>query len=169
MGSTYFHFNEIRKILRACVDEMYPMEKGMFVVNSNEIIQFLDVRFSRRVVKHIVEQRKADGKSIPEIKNMFDDVLLAIARFDFEMPNPNQRYPGSILRIKVLDERRGIVLVMDEQSRGGRDVVTAHPYRPVYIARLLKKKKLHTAAAGETPGPPNSFGGNPPIDHHPCG
>ncbi len=134
------------------IDEMYPMEKGVLIVNPDEKFEFSDVRFSRRGTKHVIEQRKADGKSAPEIKEVLKDALLAITRFDFSISNPNQRHLGSILRMRMLDEDHGIVVVLDKEVGGRRDIITIHPCRPEYInILLLKNKKLHTAATGEAP------------------
>ncbi len=153
MDSVNFHFDEIKKTLHTWVCEMYSMRKGAFVIDPDRVVQSIDVRFIRRAIKHIVEQRKAGGKSIPAIKEMLDSILSAMADFDFEIANPNVKYQKSVLRVKILNERRGIVVVLDRKIQNYREIITAHPCSAVYAIRFLKKKKLHTTAAGETPGP----------------
>lgn len=145
-----FDSNEIRKILQGYIDEMYPMEKGEPIYNMEQSFRIHDGRLSRRHIKHIVEQRKSEGKSTAEIKEMFDYIPSVVADFDFEIPNHNKKYPESILRFKVFQEfERGVVVVMDKKECNKRDIITVYFCSPKKI--YLKKKKLNATAAGETP------------------
>jgi hypothetical protein len=59
----------MEKVLDACVDEMYPMEKGVFIDRPEEIVlQCGDGYLTRRQIKHIVENRKAERGSARDIK-----------------------------------------------------------------------------------------------------
>lgn len=132
---------------------MYSLKKGIHIEYPDEVLsRFGDVCLKRKQAKHIIEQRKAEGKSIEEIQKIFDRVPEVITSFDFEMLNPNQKYPGSILRVKFFRGRReGIVVVVGQEMEGLRSVITAHQCRLIY-AYLLLLKKLNTSAAGKTPG-----------------
>jgi hypothetical protein len=143
-------FDKIRKTLRDYVDEMYFLEKGVFVDDFEQAFRFGDGSLNRRQVKHIIEQRRAEMKSIDEIKEIFDYIPVAVANFDFEMPNQNKKYPGSVLRFKIFQElERGIAVVMDKKKGNKRDIITAYLCSPKKI--YLKQKKLNASAAGETP------------------
>lgn len=148
--SANFDFDKIRETLHSYVDEMYFLEKGVFVDDFEKAFRFGDGSLNRRQVKHIVEQRKAEMKSIEEIKEIFDYIPVAVAHFDFETPNHNPKYPGSVLRYKIFQElEKGIAVVMDKKKGGKRDIITAYLCSPKKI--YLKQKKLNTSAAGETP------------------
>ena len=141
-----------REILHACVEEMYAIEKGMLIPRPEDIVlKYADSCLNRKQIKHIIEQRKAEGKSPEEIKQILDRVPSVIDHFDFEMLNPNQKYPGSILRVKVFKgAEQGIVAVMDAEINGQRDIITIYSCRPMF-AYFLQLKKLHATAAGKTP------------------
>ena len=91
----------------------------------------------------MVEQRKAEGKSREEIKNIVCDIPSVILSLDFEIANQNKTYEGSVL---------WRVVVMDKEVDGRRGLITAYPCRPAY-AYFLLIEKLHTSAAGKTPHP----------------
>jgi hypothetical protein len=129
---------------------MYPMEKGVLISDPNRGVRIGDSLITRKQIKHIVEQRKAEGKSIEEIKEIILDIPAAIMDFDFEVPNRNERYPGSLIRYKVFSGlERGIAVVVDKKVRRMRTVITAYLCSPAKIYKI--KKKLDTSAAGETP------------------
>jgi len=130
---------------------MYPMRKGIFVSRPNEAVTMKDGRLNRKQIKHIIEHRKAEKKSMAEIKAILDHIPETIADYDFEVMNLNPKYPGSVIRGKIFQER-GIVVVLDRKIETIRDVITAYLCSPKHLRRL-KNKKLHTSAAGETPHP----------------
>ena len=141
----------IRKFLHDAVDEMYCTRKGVFIQRSEERIEFGDACLSRKQTKHIIERRKNEGKSAIEIKDILDHVPRAVIDPDFEVPNTNPKYPGSVIRAKVFEGwERGVLVVLDKSSGGKRDIITAYLCNPKN-AYLLKKKRLGTSAAGETP------------------
>lgn len=145
---------DAKKILEACVDEMCALEKGILIARPDEIIlQCGDGYMTRRQLKHIVEQRKAELLSPEEIKRLLDLAQQVITGFDFETYNKNPRYSGSIMRIKVFkNQERSIAVVMDQKTQGGRAVITAYTYKLVYAYfRLLEK--LNASTAGKTPTP----------------
>ncbi len=142
---------DIKNILHACVDEMYNMEKGAFIARPDEALHVGDGLLTRRQIKHIIEQRKAERKSAEDVKQILAWVPEVITAFDFEMTNWNQSYQGSIVRAKIFHEHdRGLVVVMDKKEYDKRGVITAHEYSPKHL-HLLQKKKLDTTAAGKTP------------------
>jgi hypothetical protein len=144
------NFEKTQKILHAYVDEMYFLEKGVFVPDFEKIISFADGRFSRRQIKHIIEQRKAEGKSINNLKHLMDCALEALREPDFVLLNTNQSHPGSIMRVKFFEmEKTGVVVVMDAEIKKCRDVITAFSRDIKGIKRL--HKKLQESASGETP------------------
>jgi hypothetical protein len=134
----------IRENFRTCVWEMYHMEKGAFIFDPDkEIARFGGCHITRRQVKHIIEQRKDEGKSAEEIVELLCLIPQATVNYNFEIPNRNLKYPGSVLRALVFPGKTsGIIVVLDKPMDGVRDVITA-----------LQKKKLDTSAAGETPNP----------------
>lgn len=150
MGAT-FDLEAIRKILHAHTEEMYIMERGVFIARPEEKIRFGDAILSRKQTKHIVEHRKSEGKTIADIKEVFDHLPQTVIDPDFEVPNLNPKYPESVVRVKVFAEwERSVVVVLDKKNNGTRDVITAYVCSPKH-AYLLKKKRLYTSAAGETP------------------
>src|ERR1700733_6087684 len=120
----------LQKVLHAYVEEMYPMEKGVFIAEPGYVLRVGDCRISRRQIKHIVEQRKAEHKSLEEVAEIVCLIPEVIFGFDFEMPNYSQKYPESIIRAKIFAEReQGVVIVMDKKQ-AMRDLITAHLYSP---------------------------------------
>lgn len=154
----HFDFGAFYKIFHAYVDEMYPLEKGIFIIDPDKDFRIGDGMLTRKQIKHIVEQRKAEGKSADEIKEIIDHIPSVIFAADFELSNRNPKYPGSVMRFKYFQEwEKGLAVVMDQKKGAVRKVITAHLYSSKKI--LLLRKKLNTSAAGETP--------NPPIERHP--
>lgn len=152
MDSTGFNFDEIRKILHAWVDEMYPLEKGCFISNTEKTVLMGDSSINRKQVKHIIKQRKADGRSLEEIKIVFEGLLGAVGDYNFEIQNTNQDHPGSVMRIRFFKERKGgIVVVMDRKIGNRREIITAFERNVSAIERL--RKKLQESTPGETPHP----------------
>jgi len=145
------NFEEAKKILHAYTDEMYLLEKGAFVVDFEKAIVFEDGRLTRKQVKHIIEQRKAERRSSDAIKRLLYRALETLREPDFVLPNTNQRHPGSIMWVKFFEkEKMGVVVVMDAESQKRRDVITAF-FRDAQGIRRLHKKKLQESASGETP------------------
>jgi len=142
--------NEIRKILHKWVDEMYPMEIGTYISELEKRVAMGDGYLDRKQVKHVIEQRKEEGKTIEELKFLFDEVVRTMGRYDFETPNTNPRYPGSVMRIALLGEYGdGTVVVMDEKRGNVRKIITAFRRDAPGIKAL--KKKLQKSTPGETP------------------
>jgi hypothetical protein len=149
-----FNARAIQIALNACVNEMYDTDKGMPILRPDEeIFCVRNVRATRKQVKHIIEQRKADGKSIEEIKMIIGYLPILITNPDFEIFNPNQTHPGSVMRVKMFKMwQYGVVVVLDREMNDLRDLITAYPQRPISVYFLLLKK-LNTSAAGKTPHP----------------
>ncbi|MGD1003788.1 MAG: hypothetical protein ABR884_04460 [Minisyncoccia bacterium] len=149
-----FDFNAAKEALCDCVREMYPLSKGERIVHPDKVIfRSKDIRTTRKQIKHVIEQRKAEGKSADEIRRIISYIPKTIIDFDFEIVNSNQKYAGSMLRVKVFKKWGcGMVAAIDKEVDGRKDLITAYPYR--YIsAYFLLLKKLHTSAAGKTPHP----------------
>jgi hypothetical protein len=143
---------ETENILNACVDEMYHLEKGIFIARPDEVIvRCGDGHITRRQVKHVIEQRKADGATPEEVKLILHHVPAVIIKPDFQVPNLNPRYPDSIIRVKVFKSwERGVITVLDREADNGRGLITAYSCRPTY-AYFFQLKKLNASAAGKTP------------------
>lgn len=142
--------NNIRGALYARADEMYGLKKGVPISCPDAALSIGDCTFTRRQIKHIIEQRKAEHKSLDEVKKILDMIPEAILDCDFEIPNWNQTHKGSIVRAKTFQGDRGIIVVLNEELYGSRGVITAHLCSPKHIS-LIKKKWLHASAAGKTP------------------
>src|SRR5581483_9977148 len=80
---------------------MFNLEKGVPIAEPEQGIRIGDGFLTRKQVKHIVEQRKAEGKSLAEIKDLIDHIPATILECDFELSNRNLKYIGSIMRCKV--------------------------------------------------------------------
>jgi hypothetical protein len=140
----------IRRVLCTYVDEMYPMERGVFIADPQKTLLIGDCRISRRQIKYVVEQRKAEHKSLKEVIEIINLIPETISTSDFEGPNYSPKYPRSIIRAKVFSEwEQGMVVVLDQERAGARDLITAHLYSPDNMDAL--RKKLDTSAAGKTP------------------
>lgn len=160
---------DIKNILDACVDEMYGMEKGAFIARPDEAIPIGDGMLTRRQIKHIIEQRKAERKSAEEIKTVLALIPEAIVNPDFEVMNWNRAYRESIVRAKIFYETdRGVIVVMDRELRGKRNVITGYLCSPKRVSRI-ENKMLHTTAAGKTPDSRDVPKSNPSIKHYPYG
>jgi hypothetical protein len=163
---------ETESILSACVDEMYHLEKGIFIHRPDEIIARCgDGHITRRQVKHVIEQRKADGATPEEVKLILHHVPQTIIKPDFQVSNSNLRYPDSVIRVKVFRSwKHGLMVVLDKETDSGRGLITTYPCHAV-DAYFFQLKKLNTSAAGETPRShvPEQAGSDPPIEHYPFG
>ena len=150
--SAILNLDEIQKFIEDCVDEMYLMDKGVPILKPKTVLRFCDVRLTRKQTKHIIEQRKEEGKSAGKIKEILTRLPEVVAHYDFEIPNSNQRHPGSIMRIKIFGQAGdGLVVVLDKKIENYRDIITAFIRDPQGMNRL--KKKLQESASGETPRP----------------
>lgn len=139
------------KIFNDWIDEMYQMEKGAPILRPNEELRFGDARITRKEAKHIIEQRKDEGKSPASIKKLFAYIPEAVMDPDLELPNPNPRHKRSTLRIKILAKGEGIIAVVSKEKDGCKDIITAFTRDPRGIKRL--NQKLQESASGETPRP----------------
>jgi len=117
------------KLFHLYVDEMYPMKKGELIADPDRGFRVGDGLLTRKRIKHIVEQRKAEGKSADEIKEIIDHIPDVIAAPDLELPNRNQKYPDGIMRFKAFQEwERAVVVVMDRKKGVTRKIIIAHLY-----------------------------------------
>src|ERR1700733_382571 len=156
----HFDLEKFSKTVYPYVDEMYRMEQGVLIIQPNKDVRISDALLTRKQIKHIVEQRKAEGKLIEEIKEIIEHIPAVVTAPDLELPNKNPKYPASVMRFKIFEEwERGLVVVMDRKKGATRKVITAHLYSRTRIRSL--QEKLNASAAGETP--------SPPIERHPRG
>jgi hypothetical protein len=124
--------------------EFYWLERGAPISDPRTGFLFQNIILRRQSIKHVVEQRKAEGKSIEEIKQLFFGTLETIKNFDFEILNTNQAdYPGSVMRVKTFEEwKRGVIVVLSDQNDISKRIfITSFPCREKRIS-LLQKKRL---------------------------
>ena len=122
---------------------MFPMPKGILIPQHTMALYFGDGRLTRRHIKHIVEQRTAEHKSADEIKHLLDLVPETIMHYQLGVENKNQKYPGSIVRARLIENSIDwIVVVMDAEVQKVRDVITAFKSGPGYIRALQNKNSI---------------------------
>ncbi|HEU0081197.1 MAG TPA: hypothetical protein VFQ72_04250 [Candidatus Paceibacterota bacterium] len=84
--------------LRGAIKEMYPLDKGVLIARPIDDIRLGHrVSISRRALKHIIEERKADGYSLDKIYRLLVRVLRAVRRPGLIAKNLNKKYPNSIV------------------------------------------------------------------------
>ncbi len=126
----------IRKIFHAYIDIAYSFPE----------LCFGDAWFPQERILHVIKRRKEDGRTVEEVKQLFDQIPNAVVNFDFEIPNKNQKdYSGSVMRV-----RADVVVVVNKKIGPAREIITAFSRSPRGI-KSLKKKKLQESASGETP------------------
>ena len=52
-----------RKIIRTYVDEIYPLETNVSFPEPEKSLDFGDAYLTRKRIRHIIEERKKEGKS----------------------------------------------------------------------------------------------------------
>jgi len=126
-----------------CVNEFYQLRNDARIIDPGKCFRFYDITIGRRAIKHVIEQRKAEGVSSDDIKRLLFGVLKTISEFEFEIINPNQSdYPKSVIRAKVFSKwKMGVVIVLDKSDDGGnRQFITAFYCRPKRVVFMRKKK-----------------------------
>lgn len=130
-------FHAVCHTLEKYIRELYSLETGAVISEPNKKLRFGDVFFTRRQIKHVIESRKAEGRSVEYIIDLFLFGLAIINDFDFSIPNTDQKsYPGSIMRIK-----NNAIIILDREEQGRRAVITLF-VRNARSIKMLKKKKL---------------------------
>ncbi len=120
------------------VDELFSSKKGSTITNPNESFTFGDGKITRKQMKHIIEQRKLEGKTPEEIKIIFSKIPEVIENPLLEYPNTSSNYPGSIVRIQKFDDLGGGVAVILDKGEI-KDVITAFTKRESEVNRLKNK------------------------------
>lgn len=139
----FSYSDAIRKIVHVCADEMFPMLKGILIPQYTMALRFGDGRLTRKHIKHIVEQRTTEHKSLNEIKQLLDLVPETIMHHRLEIVNRNKKYPGSIIRAcPFKDSGDWILVVMDAEVRKTRDVITVFISGPKYVHALQNKNSI---------------------------
>lgn len=123
---------------QSAIEEMYPMKKGVFILDPEDKIQLsFDVSISRRALKHIIENRKDNTYSMNRIKNMIDRIPIALNQPDFDVLNTkNQKYNSFISGKIFSEEKEGLMIVYVIEGKT-KCVITAF-----YKARSGFKKYL---------------------------
>jgi hypothetical protein len=114
--SVIYNF-QMEIIIKDLIEEYYKMKDGERINNFHESIfienYYLRLILKYRVLKHIVEQRKRDGYSLEQLRQLFADIQNLV-----EMQNyliiENKKEVGTNLFIEIInDKKRGIILVLE--------------------------------------------------------
>jgi hypothetical protein len=110
-----------------CVLVFYVLEKGFVIPDPYVGFILGQVFISRKSIKHIVERRKDEGKSLEEILKIFERIPRVIERPEFITKNDSLNYPKSITQGLFFEElNRGIVVILSDFIQEKRHLITAY-------------------------------------------
>ncbi len=95
------------------IRKYFEVPIGFLIDQPTEIITMVrSIHFTRKTIKHLVDQRKKDGLSLEEIETLFKRISECYRAPDLRLPNHNKNYPTSALLVKFYpNENRGLVVV----------------------------------------------------------
>lgn len=95
------------------IKEYFKMPIGFPIDEPAEVITTVgSIHFTRKTIKHLVDQRKKDGLSLEEIETLFKRISECYRAPDLRLSNHNKNYPLSALLVKFYpNEGRGLVIV----------------------------------------------------------
>ena len=129
-------------IIHQLIKEYYEMQDGEHINDFQKSIEISNggTRFilKRKVLKHIVEQRKWDGYSLEGIMRLFSDIHEVILA-DRYLIIPNKRESSGFLFIEATQAKiKGVVLVLEVAFQGnGSYVIKTGFYRTSAKIRKL--------------------------------
>lgn len=136
------------------IDKFYDLEKGVDIENPNGRIFLTDnASLSRKVLKHIVEERKTkDGLSSGQIAYLLEKAPNAISNPEIEFINKNPSYPESIVRGKY-DKKtdQGIMVVLDKATGEVREIINLFGKEARKFFKLLGGTPTDSASGGAAP------------------
>lgn len=103
------------------------MKKGDLIVNPYEKIQISkNAQFSRKTLKHFVEQRLKDGNTAEEINYLVEKAQEVVNDPELMITNPNQKYKGSLLLTRFyIDVHKAVIVILDDGNEI-RDIITIY-------------------------------------------
>ena len=114
-----------------CVREFYVLEKGSSILDPYSGFTFGQVFISRKSIKHVVERRKDEEKSVAEILKIFERIQTVIKYPKFTIKNDSLNYPKSIAQGLFFKElNRGIIVILSDFIQEKRHLVTAYTKKP---------------------------------------
>jgi hypothetical protein len=130
------------------IDEYYFLYKGEFISDVDEYL-YLEkmIGIRRRLLKHIVEQRKGkDSMNQEEIKKMMRDIPDALKNKEFEIANPKQNtFPGSKMIGKMNHAmRKGLIVIKSPKTV---DAVT-NEFEEIFDAFYREEKRFNKLKDG---------------------
>jgi hypothetical protein len=132
---------EISKIFDY-VREFYLLEKGFIIPDLYSGIIVGHVFISRKSIKHIVERRKDEGKSLEDISVIFERIPKVIRCPEFIVKNDSSNYPNSIAQGVFFGElNRGIVVILSDFIQEKRHLVTVYTKKSRDYKSFFKVEK----------------------------
>ncbi len=106
--------------VRVLIDEYFKMEVGENIENYQDFLEFSNgeiyLKLKRKVLKHIVEKRKADNYGEQKILQLFEDLQNILkSKFYKIIPNINQDI-NSLLLVEdsdFLNKDEGMVMALE--------------------------------------------------------
>lgn len=109
------------------VKEFYLLEKGFIISDPYSGITIGNVFLSRKSIKHIVERRKDEGKSVEDILMIFERIPKVIEYPEFTINNDSLNYQNSIAQGVFFEElNRGIVIILSNFTQEKRHLITTY-------------------------------------------
>jgi hypothetical protein len=125
-----------------CVREFYLLEKGAVILNPQYGVIIGNAFFSRKSIKHIVERRKDEGKSVEDILMIFEGIPRVIEYPEFIIKNDSLNYPNSIAQGIFFEElNRGIVVILSDFIQEKRHLITAYTKKSRDYKSFFKVEK----------------------------
>ena len=112
--------NNIDKI-RVLIEEYYEMEDGKYIENYQEEMiltdneQKIEIKISRKVLKHVVEKRKKDRYTKEKLLKLFTDTQEILNRKSYKIVSNKPENDNSFLFLEMIaeTEKEGVVLVLE--------------------------------------------------------
>ena len=121
------------------VDEFSKMKKGDMVDNPDFKLPISkNAQFSRKSLKHFVEERQAAGNSKSEINYLLQKAPEVTEKPELNILNPNQNYKGSSLLGRFYPDSSKAVMVILDKGGEVRDIISLHFKNKQSFENLMK-------------------------------
>ena len=128
--------------IKSWIKEFFTTAPKTTISDPTSSFLFGDTRLTRQQVKHIVEQRVAEGKTAKEVSSMMERLPEVVQYPTLEYPNNSLKYPNSFRRARFYPElNKGIVVILDNKTGEIHDVITAFSNRPGTFRKLEARYK----------------------------
>lgn len=119
------------------------MEDGAMIRDpEGSILIAKNIQFTRRSLKHFIESRTSQNRSLVDIRYLLERVGEVIDRPELKISNPKQsKHPGSLLLGRFYPQEGKAVMVVLESGKEKGSIISLHFRKKKDFYKLIMRAK----------------------------